>query len=197
MKRAQGFTLVEVMVSIGIMTVGAMAVMAMQQQLTRANRHARELSTATQIAQNWLERFKLDALRWNAIGGQGATTFLGTVPLPGTLGPFTTIIAQTATLGGTNRLLSPGFDYYGQDIDVSGGNAADLYYCTSYRPNWVYNNQRVMRVDVRVWWAREGQGNMLADFPRCIDNGLALNPGGTAFDRYHLIYLSTVIKVTP
>jgi prepilin-type N-terminal cleavage/methylation domain-containing protein len=196
-RRKQGFTLVEVMVSIGVMTIGAMAVMAMQQQLTRANRHAREISTASQIAQNWIERFKLDALRWNVVGGQGATTYLGAVPAPGTQGAFTTIPAQTATLSGVNRLLSPGFDYYGQDVDVSAGNATNLYYCASHRLNWVYNNQRAMRVDVRVWWGRDGMGNIQTAHPRCIDDNTALNPGGASYDNFHIVYLSTVIKVTP
>ena len=73
-RRRQGFTLVEVMVSLGIMTIGAMAVLAMQQQIIRGNMHARQLTTATQIAQNVIERLKIDSLSWTAAGLPPNTT---------------------------------------------------------------------------------------------------------------------------
>jgi prepilin-type N-terminal cleavage/methylation domain-containing protein len=195
--RKQGFTLIEVMMSIGIMTVGAMGVLAMQQQLTRANRHAREISTATQIAQTWIERFKLDALRWTAIDGQNLTTYLQAVPAVGTQGVFTTIPFNTATLGATTRFLSPAFNYAGDDLNLAAGTPAGLYYCASHRLNWIYDNRRAMRVDVRVWWAREGLGVISTDYPLCADNNTSLNPNGNRIDNYHVVYLSTVIKVTP
>jgi type IV pilus modification protein PilV len=193
-RRKQGFTLVEVMVSIGVMTIGAMSVLAMQQQLTRANMHARELTTATQIAQNWIERLKMDALAWNTIGDRSQTLYLQAVPAPGTLGTFGPFATSTVSRGGVNTIYSSAFNYYGDSLDTTAGIPAGLHFCASYRLSWIYANQRAMRADVRVFWPREGEAVLVTDYPRCVDEHTALNPGGTRFERYHLVYLSTVLK---
>jgi prepilin-type N-terminal cleavage/methylation domain-containing protein len=192
--RRQGFTLVEVMVSIGIMTIGGMAVLAMQQQLIRANMHARELTTATQIAQNWIERLKLDALAWNAIGDLSQTRYLNLVPAPGTIGTFGRIVPWTATRAGVSELQSGAYDYYGDALDTTGGSPAGLHFCASMRLSWIYDNRRAMRADVRVFWPRAGEAALAADYPRCNDDDAALNPAGTRIDNYHIVYLSTVLK---
>jgi type IV pilus modification protein PilV len=193
-RRKQGFTLVEVMVSIGVMTIGAMSVLAMQQQLTRANMHARELTTATQIAQNWIERLKMDALAWNTVGDLTQTQYLQAVPAPGTLGTFGPFTPRTATNGTASELYSGAFDFYGDALDPTAGTPAGLHYCASYRLSWIYANQRAMRADVRVFWPRQEAAALVTDYPRCIDDHLKLNPGGTNIDNYHVVYLSTVIK---
>lgn len=194
-RRRQGFTLVEVMVAISIMTVGAMAVLAMQQQLIRANKHARDLTTATQIAQNWIERLKLDALTWNVVGQPpGTTTYLRLVGAPGAIGAFTKIEPSIATRGTQSAVLSGAYDFYGTPIDTNSGTSDSLYFCTSFRLSWIYANMRAIRADVRVFWPIAGVGVITTDFPRCADDNLALNPGGLLIDRYHVVYLSTVIK---
>ena len=197
MRRHKGFTLVEVMVSLGVMTVGAMALIGMQQQTTRANVHSRTLTVATQIAQNVIERLKLEGLAWNSATGNAATDLLNapslaaiTAALPG---QFMTLPAVAGL-----RPLSNAFDYYGDDVDVTNGNPQQLarvYYCASYRLSWVYATQRAMRVDVRVWWSKEAPSrSIIADFPRCADDSIALNPGGASYDAYHIVYLSTVLR---
>jgi type IV pilus assembly protein PilV len=191
--RREGFTLVEVMVSLGIMTIGAMAILGLQQQIIRANVHARQVTTATQIAQNVIERLKMDAVAWNAPGVPAATFYLRNVT-PGAIGNFQTLPFQRVTNGAITGIQSNAFDYYGDDLDMSLGAPANLYYCASYRLSFVYSNNRVMRADVRVWWAREGVAAIKSDFPQCVDNGAALNPGGALFNNYHTVYLSTVIK---
>ena len=196
MRRRAGFTLVEVMISLGVMTVGAMALIGMQQQTTRANVHARTLTTASQIAQNVIERLKMEGLSWKGVD-LGPATELAQAPslakiVGATEGQFMTL-PPVAGL----RPLSNAFDYYGNDLDISTGNAtalAQVFYCASYRLSWVYVN-RLMRVDVRVWWSKEAPSrSILDDFPRCADNDSDLNPGGNQFDNYHVVYLSTVIR---
>src|SRR5262245_14163143 len=107
----QGFTLVEVMVSLGVMTIGAMAILGMQQQIIRANIHARQVTTATQIAQNVIERLKLDGLSWTA-PGIPAGPYLRNVT-PGAIGAFQTLPFLTMTNGANTRFWSNSFDYYG------------------------------------------------------------------------------------
>jgi type IV pilus modification protein PilV len=194
-QRRQGFTLVEVMVSLGIMTIGAMAVLGMQQQIIRGNMHARQITIATQIAQNVIERLKMDAVAWNAPGVPSTTRYLNNVT-PGAIGGFTTIPFITTTASGITRLQSNAFDYYGDDLNTQPGSPAGLFYCASNRLSFVFNNNRIIRADVRVWWAREGEGVIRRDFPVCVDDNAKLNPGGSAIDNYHIVYLSTVLRAS-
>ena len=198
-RRRQAFTLVEVMVSLGVMTIGAMALIAMQQQTTRANVHARTLTVATQIAQNVIERLKLEALTWNAVTTSPATDLvnapsLAKIAAGATPGEFMTLTPRFPD----TRLLSNAFDYYGADRDLTTGAAAEVaatYYCASYRLTWIYATFRAMRVDVRVWWSKEAPSRSITtDFPACADNNAKLNPNGTMYDAYHIVYLSTVIR---
>jgi prepilin-type N-terminal cleavage/methylation domain-containing protein len=202
MKRRAGFTLVEVMVSLGVMTVGAMSIIAMQQQTTRANVHARELTTATQIAQNVMERLKLEGVSWNNVTGNPSQDLVNAPTLRlivgSTPGNFMTLAGRTVTNAGVTRVLSNAFNYYGDDVDLTNANTAKLasvHYCASYRLSWIYGNFRAMRSDVRVWWSRDAPSrSIISDFAGCADDNAALNPGGTRYDAYHIVYLSTVIR---
>lgn len=193
-RRDSGFTLVEIMVSLGIMTIAGMAIMALQQQITRANIHARQITTATQIAQNVIERLKMDAVRWEKVNELGATLYLKNIVPPAGIVGFTTMPVQSVPSGLKTRLLSNGFDYYGFDVDTSTTVPADLFFCASHRLNWVFDNGRLIRADVRVWWAREGIASIQTDYGSCADDNTKLNPGGADYDRYHVVYLSTVLK---
>jgi type II secretory pathway pseudopilin PulG len=198
MRRREAFTLVEVLVSLGVMTIGAMALMAMEQQTTRANMHARTMTVATQIAQNVLERMKLEALAWNAVSTSPTADLFAAPSLAAitsaTAGAFATL--QPRTIG--VRVLSNAFDYYGDDVDLTNASTAtknSVFYCASYRLSWIYTNFRAMRVDVRVWWPKEAPTRSLADdYPGCADDGGTLNPGGTRYDDYHVVYMSTVLR---
>jgi hypothetical protein len=103
-------------------------------------------------------------------------------------------IPQGLVLGSLN---SNAFDYYGNEVDTSSATGAPVVYCASNRLTWIYKD-RLMRADVRVWWAVEGSGrDILSDFPspsKCADDPLKLNPGGTLFGKYHVVYLSTAIR---
>jgi prepilin-type N-terminal cleavage/methylation domain-containing protein len=201
MRTRAGFTLVEVMVSLGVMTVGAMAIIAMQQQTTRANVHAREVTVATQIAQNVIERLKLEAISWNSVSAP-ATDLVNAPSLLAVVGSpansFMSLTPRSIASAGITRVLSNAFDYYGADVTMTGADAATLarvHYCASYRLSWIYNNFRALRADVRVWWSKSAPGRTItADFPLCADDNTALNPNGNQFNNYHVVYLSTVLR---
>lgn len=196
-RRKHGFTLVEIMVSLGIMTMGGMAVIALQTQTIRANSHARQISTATQVAQIWLERLKEDAGGWTTETDNLAAAAAAINP--------TLYLKDINT--NANKYISPpadappvsrGFDYQGNDTNAAQGATTAPYFCAAYRLNWVYVGQAI-RADVRVWWPRAGSGASDTDFPGCglgVDQ-TSLDPGGAADGNYHVVYLSTVIRVTP
>jgi len=204
-RRAQrGFTLIEVMVSLGIMMIGAMAVIGLQAQTIRANGYARQLTTATQIGQIWIERLKQDACLWTQ---RAALTPVPpeTVLAATALGPTTYLSDILAQRGrwvsppADAILLSRGFDFQGDDAPTAAGTPTP-FYCSAYRLNWVFFGEAI-RADVRVWWPRAGSAaNPLADFPGCGSAGGSLDsldPGGAAVNNYHAVYVSTVMRVTP
>jgi prepilin-type N-terminal cleavage/methylation domain-containing protein len=200
----QGFTVVEVMVALGVMTITAMALFGMQAQATRANVRARDITVASQIAQNVIERLKLDGLAWNTIHITDPdedfrkTEILKNVT-SATAGNFMKLPEWTDPPRiGSSAKLSNGFDQYGIDVPISGSPAEDLArirYCASMRLAWVYDTRRAMRADVRVWWTKEAPSRSItADFPSCEDDNVSLSPGGALFESYHAVYLSTVIR---
>lgn len=185
----RGFTIVEVIVSMGVMVVGVMALVGLQQHTVQINSLARQMSTANQIAQTWLERMKEDAHRWRLTGEP-----LG-VPTP------IQVLAETTWLQAVNAtpnvfqtipmtgVTSGAFDFQGNEIVL--GTARAPYFCVGFRPAWVYIG-RAIRIDVRVFWPRERASAIV----NCVDNDGPLNPGGALFNQFHTVYLSTVIKNT-
>jgi prepilin-type N-terminal cleavage/methylation domain-containing protein len=204
----QGFTLIEVMVSLGVMTVSAMALFGMQAQATRANVRARDVTTASQIAQNLIERLKLDGSSWLTItpgvkDDLDNTTWLKALnPVP-TPSIFVTMSERLETRVGNAKTvpLSSAFDATGEDLLIAGAAAevlAKVRFCGSMRLAWVYDAHRMLRADVRVWWTKEAPSRVItSDFPGCADDNAKLSPGGSLYDNYHVVYLSTVIRPTP
>jgi type IV pilus assembly protein PilV len=207
----QAFTLIEIMAALGVMTVASMAIIGLQSHTMRANIHARQLATGLQIAQMWIERFKQDAHRWNQASD------LDDDPSPEAVLAGTSFLREVvndqavfqqipnALLAGDPRpLMSNGYDYQGLPIDWGDADeAATLHYCVSFRPTWVILG-RAIRVDVRVWWARESTNDdpatrsTMAPYVAnaCTDDDLWLSPGGAGYPNYHFAYLSTVVGVT-
>jgi type IV pilus modification protein PilV len=192
-RRGAGFTIIEVMVSLGIMTIGAMGIIALQTHTIRSNSHARQLTIGMQLAQRWVERLKQDTHRWNTPGvaDLANTRYLRQI---------TTAPNVFGTIPNTNNTAtaSRAFDYMGNDVLDTSGDL--IFYCAATRPAWVYFG-RAMRVDVRVWWPREGY-HQRTDFPACGAGHTQLDPGGPAtslfnLNAYHVVYLSTVLRLMP
>lgn len=205
--RRHGFTVVEVMVAIGVMTVGSMAIIGMQVQAQRQNQLAREYLIATQFAQTWAERLKLDALNWTQVAVPNGnptpvqvlqtTTYLGTLlgnglafrPItPGPVGFHRQgATAQGWDIPGTSGLAYP------DPLNPSVNRTQS--FCADARVAWVYFG-RAMRADIRVFWPRPGR-DLQTDFNNCIDQTDALRPAtGSLVGAYHVIYLPTVLRVT-
>lgn len=203
--RRQGFTLVEVMVALGVMTISAMGLFALQGQATRANGRARDVTMAAQIAQNVIERLKMDGLAWNTITpgnitDLGSTVWLNVVDTAAA-GAFVPMLERTDPRDGKTVNMSNAFNIFGEDVLTTGATAeqlASIKYCASMRLTWVYATRRVMRADVRVWWSTEApMRSIISDFPRCADDDVRLAPGGALEANYHMVYLSTVIRPHP
>ncbi len=189
-----GFTLIEVMVSLGVMTVGAMAMISLQQHTIRSNSHARQLAIATHIAQQWIERLKQDAHTWNVAGDNDATV-QAAMNRTRYLGVVTTEARdrfQSPEWFETEPFVSNVYDYRGLPLPHEGGFADRVFFCTSYRTNWVYFG-RALRADVRVWWPREHTAGDTSAIPNwCEDGDGTVDP-----DDHHIVQLSTVVRMNP
>lgn len=151
MKRAgEGFTLIEVMISLAVMTVGALGIMGLQQATTRGNAEAREMTVATDRTRMWIERLRRDALSWTASGAPvaGTTQYLASVGAPGSTPPGWAVLEVDPPVAGE----SPASDYLGNDVAT---DSADALFCSQVSLSWV-DSGNVIRADVRTWWYRRG-----------------------------------------
>lgn len=197
--RRRGFTLIELLVSMAVMTVGTAALFALQGYVAHSNMHSKEMTFATTIAENWVERLKLDALNWTQPGDPGApginlgnTAYLQDI----NAGEDTwraPLLGNSAVLGH-----SPGADLLGNEIAAWGqtGNVT-VGYCTNLRFNWITAGS-VMRVDVRVFWPRRpSNAVIMTDFPQCDNADRLFDVNGDGADDYRAVFTSTAIRWTP
>ncbi len=162
--RRAGFTLAEVMISVGVLTVSAVGVMSMQRMVVRGNVEARQTTTASEITSRWLERLRRDALAWNQEGVDDAALG-GTDYLRSIVGQPSTGWLRPAWDG----LMGVGFDYHG----LPTNDLARAEYCTFVALTWMREGS-MMRAEVVTFWPRlgNGAGDGLSDrtaFPECGD----------------------------
>lgn len=189
-QRSGGYTLIEVMMAVAIMTVGAVGIMSLAQSTTRGNVTAREITTATQITRTWVERLRRDAINWTAPGQPltPPTVYLSNTPVAAAgMSPW----FSPVPLPGTGESFA--FDYLGADTTT----AANMYFCTNVRLGWTINQQAI-RADVRTWWHRSDANAAHNLFANCnggaggeaaIDAELA-----SATPRLRAVYATTLLR---
>jgi type IV pilus assembly protein PilV len=147
-RKQPGFTLVEVMIAMGIMTVGSLGILSMHHAVSGANRSAHEMNTGLAITERWIERIERDSLAWSTQG-------LNSAELAGTayLAPLGTTVTSTGWFTPTpaDADESFAFDYFGRDTAA----AAQIKYCTNLNLSWLRQGSSA-RVDVRTFWYRAG-----------------------------------------
>ncbi len=172
-KTQAGFTLVEVMIAIGIMTVGSLGILAMHRGVGEANRAALEMNTALAITERWVERVERDSLSWTERGPNTLSLINDTDYLAG-------LTATTAATGWSTGWFRPtpprleesyDFDFFGDDV-TGTGNPNPPKYCTNLRVAWLREGSSA-RVDIRTFWYRAGYAPGGATHPNWV--------GGAAF----------------
>jgi type IV pilus assembly protein PilV len=155
-----GFTVVEVMMALAVLTLGAVTVVSIQKATLIANVNARNIATATEIAQGWIERVRLDAQSWTNTGGIpniGNTAWLqNATSVPGWFAPQATFVSNPQPAG------VPIADVTGADLSNASDPLAPAF-CTQMRligfglqnPN-MWALARLVRVEVRVYWDKRG-----------------------------------------
>lgn len=200
-KAQQGFTLIEVMMAMAIMTVGALGIMAMGQAATRGNMEARQMTVATEVNRMWVERLRRDTLNWtnNQPGGGAGTVastnyFAAVPPIAGAVGPWFAPVAPA----GTGESFA--FDWFGRDTTT----VPQMTYCTHVRLSWVRVNDTV-RAEARTFYRRRGAGvdGVVADqrlFPNCAAAGgeaLVTAELALSTSRVKAVYATTLLRFQP
>jgi type IV pilus assembly protein PilV len=166
---ARGYTVVEVMMAMAVLAVGASGVAAMQKATLLANVNARNLATANAIAEGWMERVRTDALAWNTPGGANDINDTRWIQLAA--------VGSPTTGGGWFTPLETDFGAAQPEgaaqADIMGApihpltETPDLVpaFCTQLRLSRFAANaaapagqfERAVRVEVRVIWDRRGR----------------------------------------
>lgn len=150
-RRQRGFTVLEIMISLFVMTVGLVALYSLQVVAISGNVVAQEFTQATQLAERWVETLRRDAVTWTNEATRPARID-SSDDWKDALGPFL-----------VNRDMLDDDNY---DVSV----ALDPRYCIKYRVQSVPSgelNPRLLRADVRVLWPRRDAG--LDSFVACND----------------------------
>jgi len=185
-RKNEGFTLIEVMMSLAILIVGAVGILSMQSASTRGNVAGRRMSVGVQRSSVWIERLRRDALFWQTIGDP-----VGAAPQSQYL---TNVGADWFVPVSIDPLETAGATWTGED--VSGAQLTQ--YCTHVRLSWAIPNQSI-RADVRTYWSKDrGQQNEL------VTGGCALGTEAlvsvdlaSAAPDLSAVYSSTLLRWTP
>lgn len=197
-KRARrGYTAVELLMSVAILTVGVGGVVAMQKVTVTSNQHAKNLAIATQVGQAWMDQLRADALTWNHPSAQIATSDLAD----------TVWLANAQSRAGQwfrpawndNREFGATFDAQGRPTDPDAEDVG-IRFCTHLRLTFLYPpppagtmaGNALMRAEVRVFWLRDGQASV-GNVPIC-DDAEDATAVGSATDRFHFVYNTSAIR---
>lgn len=194
--KQQGFTVVELMMSLAILTVGISGIIAMQRVTAYSNLHSKSVATATQIANAWQDQLLVDGSVW--------TTATGLAPVAA-LNSTTWLINANTTSGwlrpaySPGRLFGAGFDALGNP--VTEANIAQAQFCVHLLLVPVValtgaNSQNAtLRVTVRVVWPR-AQTSQIETASFCAPS-TDVATIAAATDRYHSLYHTFAIRVRP
>lgn len=182
----RGYTLVEVMMSLALLAIGATGIFSLQAVAVHANDYARDSTEAVTVDRWWVEQLRRDALNWD--GAQSAPTsltktqYLKLVPNAG-VGVWFTPDMPFDDLLGTGAPQQP----MGRELDVTPA-AGQGRYCAQMRLSWLRAN-RLIRAEVRVWWFKPGADRLL--YPDCGAGQEVVMQTDT--ENVHWVYLATTL----
>ncbi|HEX4335103.1 MAG TPA: prepilin-type N-terminal cleavage/methylation domain-containing protein [Polyangiaceae bacterium] len=193
---ARGYTIVELVMSLAVLAIGASGVIAMQKVAVSSNRHAKDLSIASRIGEGWADQLALDGSVWT-ITAAGASTLPNTTWLK-LADPAQTVewfIPDYSTL----RNFGPAFGALGAPLDPAT-NGPLIRYCTHLRFAYLHaatGGTGVIRAQIRVFWPADNSAFGIPAAARtnlCAVDGATLTANISAFN---VIYLTTSVSQAP
>ncbi|MBN1772595.1 MAG: prepilin-type N-terminal cleavage/methylation domain-containing protein [Deltaproteobacteria bacterium] len=153
----RGFTMIEVMMAVVVFLTAAAGLLAFQEALMRSNASANDVTSATYVAEFWLERGRSESLLWNIDGTDLTPT---RTPLLAPLGINVTTAGfatgwNALPMMGTRPAGAP-LNRYLETWPGPAGQVRDYAeYCVQYRLTVLVPNE-IVRLEVRVLWFKQG-----------------------------------------
>jgi hypothetical protein len=188
-RRARGYTVVELVMSLAVMTIGVAGVIAMQGVTAASNRHARDLAVATHIGQAWLDMLATESSLWTEKDSLARTTWLARVDSEASW--FRPAYSGTLNFG-------PAFDPLGNAVGIANV-ARDTAYCVDLRLLRLEDSSAgagLIRAEVRVYWRREDVVLLAATAAPA--HACAMEPVAVSADTtgsmFHFVYMSSAVR---
>lgn len=157
-RRAEGFSIVELLIVVAITSVGFVALLNLQVATIRGLGYPAQMIDAVSLAEHFIGTLQMEAVEWTEVDGHsfdnGRLRYLPTAPA--SFGSFSEW--NVAYDFGNDHSFT---DLAGGDPTYDPGMQAEFppqrtpRFCLHYRLAWVSENQRLLRADVRVLWLRD------------------------------------------
>ncbi len=186
----RGYTVVELMMALGVFAIGVSGIIAMQKVAAAANQHSRALSLATNIAQAWQDQLSADSSLFNQANGLLGTRWLAQLNGAGNqVGWFRPTYNQNLGIGAA-------FDELGNPVDETAANPKEAQFCVHLRLTRLYPTSpgiEVIRTEVRVIWPR-AQGTMSQSFCDTSTDAAKFADDPNAYNNYHFLYQASAVR---
>lgn len=184
---ARGYTMVELMMAIALLTVSVLGIISLQKVTVVTNTHAKNLAMAQRIAQAVSGQLQLEATQW-----------VTNLPSGGYLNANN---VWERPLYNTARGFSGAFDALGNPLkDEDAGSAR---FCAHVRQSWLYPNTMavsgngMLRAEIRVFWLRDGAAPLEKDALCGKHTEVQAKAIGDATDQYHFVYQTVGVRQHP
>ena len=199
-----GYTMVEVMMGLAVLAIGATGIIAIQRTAVLGTMTSRHLSNATSVSKTVIEHVESETALWvdNTGTNYASMPWLGTALTDADTKKQSTWISPSTG--------ESGFTVEGMSVVPVAGNQ-DVAYCTHMRAKWFGNQAAVatagptdaVEIEVRTFFARSGRpvngecalgaATMTGLFDgttATINDGVVdRNP-----DEYSVVYLTTIVR---
>ena len=184
-RSSRGYTVMEVMMSLAILGIGASGVVAVQKATLLANTSAKNLATANFIAETWMERLRVDALQWNEYNSVpdliNDTRWLRVASFaPAWISPVAVL-----PIGGPEADVTGADKFTTDPLPVSAVAFCTHLRLTQFDPNTLPTYRKLIRVEVRVIWSRAGQA---------LDCETLFPDDATVRSLYGAVYLTSAVQ---
>ncbi len=180
-----------------LMAIGTAAVMSMQKASVQGNLDARMTDVANSIARSWTDRLARDAMAWTvgensspSAGLMQTTQMLGALYANG--GKWDFPIAIPASTTDPSATISPCYDILGRELDKNTIKNTPAQFCVHARATFLSPLQDLLRVDVRVVWARG-----ITAIPSVVSDPSLANSNAPSVTAYHTLYATTCVMENP
>jgi prepilin-type N-terminal cleavage/methylation domain-containing protein len=212
MTRSRGYTVIELLMALTVLALGASGVVAMQRVTLESNRYAKNLAIATRIGEAWADQLEADAARWTLADHLANTTWLKEA------GACSGSVAPTGWFEpawSTDRRFGPAFDALGSPVDMSI-TTPDTFtqFCAHVQLAWLHcdtsvsgggtQGSGIVRAEIRVFWRRDDDATAssatfqtVGQAALCSAADVAGVTNDIAVGGYNSVYLSTAIRQVP